>query len=369
MTKLLRSFVLLFIPLHFLFFSNVVYSQITITSNDILGLIGTSQVFEEDTTGSVTVNVGSAGANQIWDFRNVVIQANMRDVEFLSPQGTPFETFFPKANLVEKHTISSVQGFSVYIYAEVTNSSYSGLGDGIVTPDTSFIIELEDTFPLPIEFNATWTTVETDTFGVFPTFATISMETSIGTVDGWGTLKLPIGDFECLRVCFDETEITQTVVLGNVTSTDTTHYIEYIWLSRDNLFLAEATSQDNDTDPNFTNASSFGRISSTSTDVEYEVGISEIPASFKLLQNYPNPFNPETEIYFQLPEANHVVVTIFNTNGQEIRKLTDANYTAGYHSLRWNGMDNQGNPVSSGVYLYQLRTATFSQVRKMSLMR
>ncbi|MCH7947220.1 MAG: T9SS type A sorting domain-containing protein [candidate division Zixibacteria bacterium] len=93
------------------------------------------------------------------------------------------------------------------------------------------------------------------------------------------------------------------------------------------------------------------------------------PERFALEQNYPNPFNPETEIYFQLPEANHVVVAIFNTNGQEVRRLADAKFAAGYHSLRWNGMDNQGNPVSSGVYLYQLRTAAFSQVRKMSLMR
>ena len=104
-------------------------------------------------------------------------------------------------------------------------------------------------------------------------------------------------------------------------------------------------------------------------DQSDEFGLSSLPEDYALLQNYPNPFNPETEIYFQLPEANHVVVAIFNTNGQEIRRLADSNYAAGYHSLRWKGMDNQGNAVSSGVYLYQLRTAAFSQVRKMSLMR
>ncbi len=87
------------------------------------------------------------------------------------------------------------------------------------------------------------------------------------------------------------------------------------------------------------------------------------------LSNYPNPFNPSTEIRFQIPEATQVVVTIFNTRGQEIRRLIDANYAAGYHEARWDGQDNHGNPVSSGVYLYQLRTATFSQVKKMSLMR
>ncbi|MHA1939977.1 MAG: FlgD immunoglobulin-like domain containing protein [Candidatus Thorarchaeota archaeon] len=104
-------------------------------------------------------------------------------------------------------------------------------------------------------------------------------------------------------------------------------------------------------------------------DQSEEFGLSSLPEDYALSQNYPNPFNPETEIYFQLPETNHVVVAIFNTRGQEIRRLADGNYEAGYHSLNWNGMGNQGNPVASGVYLYQLRTPTFSHVRKMSLMR
>jgi hypothetical protein len=63
----------------------------------------------------------------------------------------------------------------------------------------------------------------------------------------------------------------------------------------------------------------------------------QLPTSFALEQNYPNPFNPETEIRFQLREASHVVVKIFNTTGQEIRILTDSQYEAGYHNVRWNG--------------------------------
>ena len=93
------------------------------------------------------------------------------------------------------------------------------------------------------------------------------------------------------------------------------------------------------------------------------------PESYELLQNYPNPFNPETEIRFQIPEAGYVVLKIYSILGQKIRVLTEAYYEAGYHSLRWDARDNAGNPVPSGVYLYQLRAGEFSQVRKMSLMR
>ena len=94
-----------------------------------------------------------------------------------------------------------------------------------------------------------------------------------------------------------------------------------------------------------------------------------MPEKFSLEQNYPNPFNPETEIRFQLPEASQVTVKIFNTLGQEIRTLTDIHYEAGFHSVRWDGKDNNGNAVSSGIYLYQLQAGSFSQIRKMTLLR
>ena len=98
-------------------------------------------------------------------------------------------------------------------------------------------------------------------------------------------------------------------------------------------------------------------------------GEESIPESYALVQNYPNPFNPETEIRFQLPKDSHVVLRIFNTLGQEIRTLTDREYEAGLHRVRWDAEDNNGNVVSSGIYLYQLRAGGFSQIRKMTLLR
>jgi len=94
-----------------------------------------------------------------------------------------------------------------------------------------------------------------------------------------------------------------------------------------------------------------------------------VPESYALAQNYPNPFNPETEIRFQLPEAGHAIVRIYNTLGQEIRTLTDREYEAGFHRLRWDGRDNNGNLVASSIYLYQMQAGSFSQIRKMTLLR
>lgn len=94
-----------------------------------------------------------------------------------------------------------------------------------------------------------------------------------------------------------------------------------------------------------------------------------VPGSYSLAQNYPNPFNPETEIHFQLPESGHVTMKIFNTLGQEIRTLADEEYQAGHHSLQWDGKDNRGKLVASGVYFYKLQAGEFDQIRKMNLVR
>ena len=94
-----------------------------------------------------------------------------------------------------------------------------------------------------------------------------------------------------------------------------------------------------------------------------------IPDEFIVHQNFPNPFNPETEIRFALTKASHVVINIYNTLGQQIETLVDTQYAAGFHSVRWDGKNRNGSPVSSGVYLYQIQAGEFSQVRKMSLIR
>ncbi|MFQ5799871.1 MAG: FlgD immunoglobulin-like domain containing protein, partial [Bacteroidota bacterium] len=94
-----------------------------------------------------------------------------------------------------------------------------------------------------------------------------------------------------------------------------------------------------------------------------------LPEGYALYQNHPNPFNPETEIRFYLPEANYVVIKIYNIRGEEIRTLANGPYISGDHKIRWDGKDNNVNPVSSGVYLYQLKAGSISQVKKMSLIR
>ena len=95
----------------------------------------------------------------------------------------------------------------------------------------------------------------------------------------------------------------------------------------------------------------------------------ELPSNFDLSQNYPNPFNPETSISFTITKDTQVTLTIFDVLGREIRKLSDYNYQKGSHSVIWDGRDDLGNLVSNGIYLYQIQAGSFSQVKKMMLLR
>lgn len=94
-----------------------------------------------------------------------------------------------------------------------------------------------------------------------------------------------------------------------------------------------------------------------------------LPMVAALHQNYPNPFNPSTEIRFELPTARDVKLTIYNQVGQSIRTLVDRRMKAGAYALKWDGTDNAGQGVASGVYFYSIEAGDFSQIRKMTLVK
>ncbi|MBK6765055.1 MAG: T9SS type A sorting domain-containing protein [bacterium] len=94
-----------------------------------------------------------------------------------------------------------------------------------------------------------------------------------------------------------------------------------------------------------------------------------VPAEFSLGQNYPNPFNPETSIPFSLAEPSLVALTIYNMLGQEVRTLVSQPMLAGIHRVNWDGRDNTGSMVGSGVYVYRISAGNFVTARKMMLAR
>lgn len=103
-------------------------------------------------------------------------------------------------------------------------------------------------------------------------------------------------------------------------------------------------------------------------DITYEKE-KERPSDFSLSQNYPNPFNPETYIDFTLPHEAEVSLMIYNVKGQVVKTLIQGRMSAGAHTVRWNGRNNTGERVSSGVYFYKFKSEEVSFVKKMVVLK
>ena len=94
-----------------------------------------------------------------------------------------------------------------------------------------------------------------------------------------------------------------------------------------------------------------------------------LPKEFALYQNFPNPFNPSTEIRFDLPNESIVTLAVYNLIGQKVKTLNSENLLPGYHSILWDGKDDMGNQVSSGMYFYSIITNNFQSTKKMLFLK
>jgi hypothetical protein len=104
-----------------------------------------------------------------------------------------------------------------------------------------------------------------------------------------------------------------------------------------------------------------------------------LPKAYGLSQNYPNPFsarggsafggNPKTTIGYQIPDAGFVTLAIYNTMGQVVKKLVAGQQNAGYCEVVWDGKDENGLSLGSGMYLVKMEAGDFSTMRKVLLLR
>ena len=103
-----------------------------------------------------------------------------------------------------------------------------------------------------------------------------------------------------------------------------------------------------------------------------ELSLSEFslrPEDFTIYQNYPNPFNPFTTLRYDLPEDGLVDITIYDMLGNVVSNLINTNQSSGYKSIQWDATNNQGEPVSAGVYLYKIQAGDFVDTKKMILLK
>ena len=112
----------------------------------------------------------------------------------------------------------------------------------------------------------------------------------------------------------------------------------------------------------------LGLSTSPKTNIISDISDTEQPSEFKLLGNYPNPFNPSTNIKFAIPDQSEVELIIYDIMGNSIKYLFHSNLNSGYHEVSWDGTNNHGQIVSSGIYFYKIlvRSGNNSVITKTS---
>ena len=147
--------------------------------------------------------------------------------------------------------------------------------------------------------------------------------------------------------------------------------IEYKFLVND---VYECSTQSNRTlglDPD--NYDAVGNPQIAPVAVYQHCNLSDVPGSglalLQLNQNHPNPFNPSTTISYSVPRAGVGELAVFNLRGQKVRTLLSGDFAAGPGSVVWNGRNDDGRQVSSGVYFYRLNVAGDSQVKRMVMLK
>ncbi len=121
----------------------------------------------------------------------------------------------------------------------------------------------------------------------------------------------------------------------------------------------------------FAYSGSFGKVLRFEKQV---TGVADRPTvntvdDFQLNQNYPNPFNPVTTITFNLPMTQNVILKIYNLQGAEVKTLLNTTHSAGVHQVQWDGTDNQGQKVTSGIYFYSIQTPQQHFTKSMLLIK
>jgi hypothetical protein len=282
----------------------------------------------------VSVFVGEASATaQYWDFSNYSFNHLGISVGIV-PSTAPLFNSFPSANFVifEKGWIHGADTFHIYNYKELQPDKLLLLG---LSDDSSVIASYDppgEQAAVPLEYGSTW-----------------DVSTGSVTVDAFGTMKLPSGEYECLRLRWDNVNLLYRP--GMVNTVPSRHYIFYSKEIREVNILSVPEDQ-------FT-LTTVNVLGFSFSDREWGSGISEkaIPS---LAQNFPNPFNSQTTIRYNLASGGMVLLQVYDFLGKEVAMPVNEVQSAGTHEVIFycTGM-------SPGVYHYKITCGDYSVTEKM----
>jgi len=333
---------------------------------------------DADTSISVASLDLSRTGEQTWSFTETVDLWQLA-YRTLEAAGTPYESAFPTAQWVEA-VWQFVPAFltypdtivELYNYRRVNGGLIEELGMGMEHP---LFKGAPFNYPEPSQIFPTLLSTDTPSWLEYRRFnpmflgliAGVIVDSSIVEVDAWGELTIPTGTYSCIRLKRHEFRtISAGIILNEKLETYT-----YVWLTQSFDPVLSVTSEAVNGEY-FSTADIVMRAASP-LGVEQEEILSGsgsvTPSGWALQQNYPNPFNPRTSIEFCLPEAAHVEITVTDRLGRRIRTLVSERKPAGTHRIIWDGTDERGLRLASGVYLYTLNSSGITRTRKLLMLK
>jgi hypothetical protein len=337
------------------------FGQITINESDAQNAFAPGKSVDIYTPGNLaprSVNIGAPNTTgAVWDFTGWSDLTLQQRTVFIQPNQSPFSSHYPSTTHANYQYLLSDSAASIsYLHMEVTSGNAFNLGVAMPGSPPLYIdyIPPVPAMQFPCTYGTTWS-YTSDTTELVPGMPSVSEHTWI--VDGYGTLKLPTGDYPAIR-CLTIV-ITHTFAMGTVI-TDTTAMYNF-WTQDLNRFASVTLANANEAG----NSTVFGvpiySIPLGTTDI---ADGSIEPESFSLSQNYPNPFNPSTIIRFQLSEAGNISLKVFDALGKMIHELAEGYYSQGSYEVSFDAAN-----LPSGIYFYRLESAEGSLTKQMILIK
>jgi hypothetical protein len=340
----------------FLLFSLPLVAQPEFTEAD-LPAIGYNAEFVSDTASEIIVDVGKPGGPRTWDFSKPVT-GDTALFEVLTPAGTVWDTFFPKAECVYHTTGVGNDSLSgdmwQYLRTTAIQMRLLGVTFNIDTLALMGKCDPEQTFlPLPLKMGSQWSDslFLMDTISMDPAPVVITYhEYKTSLVDAWGTITVPKGTYEALRLLVHDT-VFVNVMLGPIPfMADTSMTINYQWLASAVGPVMSIASRDGEGDPEFDTASGYAPLVKNNINTSIEDKPQAKPGDALVFE--------EGKVFFEADGKSYIDLTLYDAVGRTIGMLYGATPQAGRQSVELP------RRLPKGVYFVRLRAPEKSSCGK-----
>ncbi len=380
----MKSFIRIFslVLVASIFTSNIASAQFTLTNSSL------ERFFNTDFDYTIALSydgeniiqlMEQKGADQSWDFTTLEYEFTTSGEGvtemFSSAAGTPGagDDHLEQATHVLRSalTIRAIDdGEEVdvelvqYEYAIIDDEEFRVIGTMVMSTDESGDTDLqvlsvpgEKYYTFPATYQSSWTTQfeERVITGVFDTMLDYTVDVEI---DGWGEIVTPDGTFEVLRV----SRLRQLNLGAFVIESLEVDFVNEFGIPIASL-SAEIDPVTGELDAEDAEAA-LNVFTLPPMTTSSEPAIADLPVDVTLHQNYPNPFNPSTQISFEIPEASHVRLDVFDMSGRRVASLVDEGRSAGRHTVNFDA-----SGLSSGIYMSRLQAGAHTVTGRMTLVK